>query len=386
MTHSTVSITGTGLVTTLGTGVETNWSAVMAGRCGLRELERFDSALYTTCVAGEVPQAEEKRLRQQHNLPKATRAILFSVAAAREALEQARLRERRNVMLVLSTTKGEIEEFEKGVLDNDNTAAAEALAWRTAAKIAELLGISRPAMVVSNACASGLVAMDVTARMIARGEAEKAIVVGVDTVSRFVLAGFSCLAALSSGPCRPYDAERDGLSLGEGAGAVVLERNADGEGLLLCASAVTNDAHHVTAPMRSGDGLAAAIGEALRRAGVAPADVDVVNGHGTGTVYNDAMESKAVSAVFGRRMPPLYSLKGYVGHTLGAAGVAESVIALKGLAEGIVPGTLGLSTVDSEIDANVSPQAREAGGRYLVSFKSGFGGINAASVFERAET
>ena len=381
-----IAVTGTGVVTALGPGVDHNWSAITAGAAGLRRLVRFDADAFQTGVGGEVTAEVEDLLRKRLDMSHQGRALVYATAAATEALEQASRRDCRDMLLVVSTTKGEMELFERSLADGDLPAAGAALPWDLAKSLARVLGAEGGVLAVSNACASGLVALMQAAAMLERSEADSALVVGVDTISRFVLAGFTSLAALSREGCRPYDADREGLSLGEGAGAMVLERNPETAQARLLSAAVTNDANHITAPLKTGEGLRRAIVQALDGSGVAATEIDVVNGHGTGTIYNDAMEARALSGVFGRKTPPVYSLKGQLGHTLGAAGVVEAVVALKGLGERTAPGTLGLTEVDEDFSLQVSPKAVPTGAVYALCVKSGFGGVNAAAVFERVES
>ena len=374
-------LTGRGLVTALGPDLATNWSALVAGRSAVTSISRFDPQPLGSDVAAEVSPEIEDDLRRRLDMPDEPRALLLAVAAAAAALRDVTTNASTRIGLILSTTKGDIETFENHLLSHNPAAALDTLPSQLAQRLADRLGIDGAVLVVSNACASGLVAIIHGAAMVERGDAEAVVVVGVDTLSRFVLEGFSSLGALSPGPCCPYDADREGLSLGEGAAAVVLEKEATRSFGRLVGAAVTNDASHITAPVRSGVGLRRAIENALLNAGVSPEEIASINGHGTGTIYNDAMEARALEAVFGRRMPPVYSLKGAIGHTLGAAGVVEAVIALEAARERTAPGTIGLSNLDNQARLNASSLTRPTGPGPVLSIKSGFGGVNAAAVF-----
>jgi len=259
--------------------------------------------------------------------------------------------------------------------------------YSLACDVARALGIGGPVLAVSNACASGLIAMVEAARILERGEADAVLVVGVDVLTDFVLSGFSAFRALSPQPCRPYDADRDGLSLGEGAGALCLAREpAEGEHALaeLAGWGISNDANHITAPSRTGDGLRNAVGSALVRAGMECYDVHYVNGHGTGTVYNDAMEARALCDALAGCPVPVSSMKGYFGHTLGAAGVIEAAICLTALRERTVPASLGLSTPGVGRPLRVARSPLALGEmENVLSVKSGFGGVNAAVILSR---
>ena len=290
--------------------------------------------------------------------------------------------------LVLASTKAEIGHLER--LAAGEEAGRRHNPYELARDLAEALGLAGPVMTVSNACASGLIAIVQAARLLRRGDAEMVVVVGVDVLAEFILAGFSALNALSPLACRPFDAERDGLSLGEGAAAVLLTLAPRRDDTILGEVAgwgVTNDACHITAPSRTGAGLEAAIVGALASAGVEPGDIHCINGHGTATVYNDAMEAKAVYRVFGRGMPPLSSMKGYFGHTLGAAGVIEVALTLRSMREGVVPACLGLRTLGVDAPVHVPTEhLRVPRLSNALSIKSGFGGVNAALVLTQGGT
>jgi 3-oxoacyl-[acyl-carrier-protein] synthase-1 len=250
--------------------------------------------------------------------------------------------------------------------------------------LAGALGLAGPTIAVSNACASGLVAIIHAARMVRQKRVRAMLVVGADTLSDFVLGGFSSLRALSSGPCRPYDKDRSGLSLGEGAGALLIAE-ADAvdapPAALMRGWNISNDANHITGPSRTGEGLKKALRAALEMSGLPPDAIDYVNGHGTGTLYNDEMEAQAFHAVFGDAGAPVTSMKGYFGHTLGAAGVIETALCAMVLRDKTVPASLGFRTPGVGAPIRILDAAKSFEPmRALVTVKSGFGGVNAALV------
>jgi len=227
--------------------------------------------------------------------------------------------------------------------------------------LAAEFGARGPVQTVSVACVSGLVAISQGEKMIRRGEADAVLVVGVDCLSEFVVAGFTALKALDPLGCRPFDASRCGLSAGEAGAAIVLVR-----GDLVSQPAITirgfggsNDANHLTGPSRDGSGLAQAIRVALNSAKLSPNEIDFIHAHGTGTSYNDAMESLALKTIFGGTSPPVSASKGMLGHTLGAAGVIETICCALAMEENFLPGTPRL-TVAAEarrkiLSANRAP-------------------------------
>jgi 3-oxoacyl-(acyl-carrier-protein) synthase len=192
---------------------------------------------------------------------------------------------------------------------------------------------------------------------------------------------------MSERPCRPFDAARDGLSVGEGAAAVLLTSDAGSvrsAPWALQGWGSSNDANHITGPSRDGSGLALAMRRALHTAGVAPGQIEYLSAHGTGTVYNDAMEAKAFAAVFGSDSPPVSSVKGYIGHTMGAAGLVEAVLCTHVIAQGLIPATLGLEDVGVDEPLRLLSRHLDARVDRALSVNSGFGGVNAAVVIGRA--
>jgi len=360
---------------------------MMAGTCGIRPMRRFRHGAFATDYAAEVTPDDEERLRLSEDYPGRGRAHLFALAAGRHALRmQGAATDASHTGLVLSTTKAELAALER-LADTGDALDDMYNPFRLARALASDLRLGGPVLAVSNACASGLVAIAAASRILARGEARTVLVIGVDVLGEFLLAGFSALAALSERPCRPYDESRDGLSLGEGAGAILLTTAPISPARALAYVAgwsVTNDANHITAPSRNGDGLVSAMRRALSMAGLDSGDIDCINGHGTGTMYNDLMEAKALYELFGGDMPPMMSVKGYLAHTLGAAGVIEAVLSVAAMRERAVPGCLGLERQGVERTLNVSAQSRRVEPMtHLVTIKCGFGGVNAAVILSK---
>jgi 3-oxoacyl-[acyl-carrier-protein] synthase II len=252
-------------------------------------------------------------------------------------------------------------------------------------------GLGSDGINISAACASSTIALGRAAGRIASGRAEAVLVVCLDLLSTFVLAGFSALKALSIGPCRPFDLERGGLSLGEGAAAMLLmspsRARREGRGCRgrILGWGAASDAHHLTAPLRNGGGLVSAVTLALRQAALPEAAVGAICAHGTGTRYNDAMELAAFERIFGNRRLPLGSVKGAIGHTLGAAGGIEVVLGLKSLWERVLPPTCGCRQPEGWAAERVATRSQSLAGEILLSTNSGFGGINAALLLGRGE-
>ena len=288
--------------------------------------------------------------------------------------------EERDVQLVISTTKGNVELL----AENCENLAQEVFIYNSAEKIANHFGAVNRPIVVSNACISGLSAFVIAKREIERGRCKHAIVVGGDVLSEFITAGFASFKSISPQPCRPYDAERDGLSLGEAAGAVVLTteaKYADEARIRLAGGAISNDANHISGPSRTGVGLYYAMRNAMIEADVKSQDIGFVNTHGTATRFNDEMESKAV-AWAELCETPLNSIKGFIGHTLGASGVVEAILCVEQLKQGRIFGTVGFISSDVPHTLQLSAAEQPIEKRCCVKTASGFGGCNAAIVLD----
>ena len=243
-------------------------------------------------------------------------------------------------------------------------------------------GLEGMAMAISTACSSSAKVFAAAARQIELGMIDAAIVGGVDTLCLTTLYGFASLQLTSARPCRPYDAARDGISIGEGAGFALLERatGAAPGSVLLLGAGESSDAYHMSSPHPEGLGAKLAMEAALQSAGLTPADIDYINLHGTSTPANDAAEGKAVAALFGDRVP-CSSTKGATGHTLGAAGAVEAVICALALTDGLLPGSPGTTAPDPAIPVRYLLESRRAGVCRVLSNSFGFGGSNCSLVF-----
>jgi nodulation protein E len=379
-----VVVTGYGVVSPLGRGVPAFWEALVAGRSAVAPITRFPADDLTPRHAAEVRDVAPDD---------PDRAGAFALDAACQALADAGLEPSRvpRLGVALGTTLGGMLLFERWTADAVSDGIGGVPYWAPATRLARTLGGEGPVATTQLACASGTQAVALAASWVRRGQAEVVLAGGADLLCRFVVAGFNALRATADA-ARPFDVARRGLVLGEGAAILVLEsaahaaaRGARVRARLLGAGAA-GDATHMTAPDRDGGGAARAIAAALRDAGVAPAAVGFVSAHGTGTAYNDAMEAAAIARVFGPGAVPVDSIKGAVGHTLGAAGALEAVVCAEVLQRGIVPPTAGLATLDPACAAldvvRGEPRAVEAD--VAVSTSSGFAGANAALVLARA--
>lgn len=394
-------ITACTLASGLGRGRAATFEALAAGRSGLVR-RRFETADIDTWL-GVVDEVDEVRL------PAALAAfdcrnnrlahLALHTDGFAEAVQAAAARfGAHRVGVFLGTSTSGILSTEVAYRERDALTGALP-GWLDYARTHDTYSLARfvrtalalagPAQVVSTACSSSAKVFGTAARMLAAGIVDAAVVGGVDTLCMTTLYGFRALELLSPEICRPWDVQRHGLSLGEGAGFALLERTAHGNvhgHLLACGE--SSDGHHMSAPHPEGAGAAAAMREALAQARLAPADIDYLNLHGTATPGNDAAEDRAVAAVFGANAATLAcsSTKGYTGHTLGAAGGVEAVICLLTLAYGWLPPTLNLRQPDPALGLPVLREARQARPRVVASNSFGFGGSNACLLFGAAET
>ncbi|MEP7278545.1 MAG: beta-ketoacyl synthase N-terminal-like domain-containing protein [Bacteroidota bacterium] len=284
-------------------------------------------------------------------------------------------------ILVISSTKGNISLLETAEKD---APIKDLVGLHTSAKkIAAYFKLSNIPVVISNACISGLTALLTGKRLLETGFYKNAVVVGADVISSFILSGFQSFQAISPQPCRPFDAARNGINLGEAAATVVLSTRQGKSRVKLAGGAITNDANHISGPSRTGQELCMAINKALQQAGISAADLGFISAHGTATVYNDEMEAKAFSLA-GLETVPLNSLKGYYGHTLGASGIVEAVISIHSLQEGKMVATRGFRHSGVSKPITVCKEVTALETSHCLKTASGFGGCNAALVFSKA--
>ncbi|MFT6458852.1 beta-ketoacyl synthase N-terminal-like domain-containing protein, partial [Pseudophaeobacter arcticus] len=250
-----------------------------------------------------------------------------------------------------------------------------------AAFLQDYLDFQGPSYSISTACSSSAKALVDAYQLIEAGLCDAVLVGGVDSLCLTSLNGFESLELISRSPCKPCDSNRDGLSIGEAAAFLIVERDSKNS-IRVSGFGESSDGTNMSTPPEDGAGAAAAIRQALQRAGLTAGEIDYVNLHGTATVVNDAAEAQAVSSVIGADVPAS-SLKGAIGHTLGAAGAAEAVLSLYALEEGIIPGNPGLEQLDPKVLPNVAAQCRNAPLKHVVSNSFGFGGSNCALVFSR---
>lgn len=331
----------------------------------------FQAALFDNgCFAGNV---------QQDKYTKFENLLITSIsdALSKSAVDPAD----EKTILILSSTKGNISLLET---EKPWPELNERISLNTSAQLvaAHFQFVNKP-VIVSNACISGMLAMLIGMRLIQSGRYDHAVVAGADVISKFILSGFQSFQAVSSLPCKPFDAARDGINLGEGAGTVILTSNKNySAGVKLTGGAVSNDANHISGPSRTGEELYLAIKKTMEDAAVTAGDIGFISAHGTATVFNDEMEAKAIG-LSGLLDVPVNSLKGYYGHTLGAAGLIESVISIQSLKENLMIPTRGFENAGVSQPVTVCSLLSELPAKHFLKTASGFGGCNAAMIFSK---
>jgi 3-oxoacyl-[acyl-carrier-protein] synthase II len=370
-----VWVTDATAVTALGRNLEELWQRLLSGHSAIAPIERFSVKGYKSRFAACI---------EDLNCSGTLSAIHDLLGRLYEEMGPIPT----DARLYTATTKAGIDSLER-MRRGEPVDTSDILVGTIAKQVSRQLGLVCPGINILAACASSTIAVAKGAALIAAGRAECVLVCCVDLVTEFVFSGFSALGAMSPNPCMPFDRERSGLTPGEGAASLLLMKadRAKKEGRphlgTVLGWGVANDAFHVTAPASDGCGLVAAVRLALRRAGLEPEAISAICAHGTGTVYNDHMELMAFDQLFEDRKLPVYSIKGAIGHTMGAAGGIEVALGLKSLSEGLAPPTVGFSKGEGSTVGEVSSQPAIIPGNHLLSTNSGFGGINAALILAK---
>jgi 3-oxoacyl-[acyl-carrier-protein] synthase II len=389
-----VVVTGLGAVSPFGAGVKAYWDGIAAGVCAIRLATLIETEGFRCRIAAEVPEGVAGSARR-------SRADRFALAAAREALDDAGLarEERGEAALLVGAVGGGMLEAEtwywarrRGERPAGFRALRAMLPSSHAAVVGSALGLGGPRETLVTACSSGAAALAVAADLVADGVSPVALAGGVDALTRICFMGFNALKLLDPGPCRPFDRDRRGMSIGEGAAFLVLEERARARArgariyAELAGYGMTTDAFHVTAPHPEGEGMTRAMRSALDRAGVAAGAVGYANAHGTATPQNDRIEARALREVFGEGGLLVSSTKSMIGHTMAAAGALEAVATVLALVNELVPPTANLATPDPDVALDCVPRvAREAALELAISNSFGFGGQNVTLLFGRGE-
>jgi len=413
MSKRRVVVTGMGMVSPLGTGVEKTWEALIQGKSAMARITKFDPTGFDTQIAAEVKDFVPENFMDKKELKRMDIFIQYAMASSAMALEDSQLKinpeNAERVGVVVGAGLGgltTIESFHKVLLEKGPSRISPffipmLIVNEAPGQISMRYGAKGPNTSVVTACATGNHNIGDAWRIIQRGDADAVIAGGVEaTITPLAVGGFNAMKALSTRndepekASRPFDKDRDGFVIGEGCGIIILEElhQALDRGAKIYAEIIgyglTGDAYHITAPSPDGEGAARCMAMALKNSGIAPGEVDYINAHGTSTYYNDIYETIAIKTVFKEHAKKLAisSTKSMIGHLLGGAGGVESIITILTICQGVIPPTINYQTPDPECDLDYVPNvARKADVRVALSNSFGFGGTNAVLAFKKFE-
>ncbi|WP_179474618.1 beta-ketoacyl synthase N-terminal-like domain-containing protein [Chryseobacterium sp. H1D6B] len=372
-----VYITDYNCVTPLGMDVSSNWNALLQNQSGVAEHKIIENqdAFYASMIDNEKLNEEFNKNFDRHHFTRLEKMLLLSLKplAAKHTITE-------KTAFILSTTKGNIS-----LLKNQSALPEGAYLSNLAQKIAAFFNFKTKPIVVSNACVSGVMAVAVAKNLIQAGKYNDAFVIAGDEISEFVISGFNSFQAIGSGPCRPYDKNRDGINIGEAAATVYITSSpSENEKFRfkIAGDSAVNDANHISGPSRTGDGLYASIKNAMAEAGVSSEQIDFISAHGTATLYNDEMEAAAFNRINLQNVP-LNSMKGFYGHCLGASGLLESIISMESALHSTLIPSKNFEEMGTSQPLNIIKEQQQKEIKYILKTASGFGGCNAAVVLEK---
>ena len=371
-----VFICATSGVTALGNSIEETFERISQGKTGI---ENNFNEIETSDDLGSVAKLSKEQLEKiQHqthiSTPLTKCELLLNNVINTVTKNDNAFFANPETLLILSSTKGDID-----AIDNEETKQGLHFLVKSCQQHFNCHNIP---LMISNACVSGVTAVNLATDFIKIGKYNRIVVAAVDIFSQFVFSGFMSFKALSNKACKPYDKHRTGLSLGEGASAILLNKDSYGDKIEVLAGATSNDANHISGPSRTGEGLKIAIKKAIQYANISNTDIDVISSHGTATPYNDEMESIAFSHL-GFEKTPLFSIKGSIGHTLGVSGVIELALLVQSMKYEKVLPNVGFIEKGTSCSINVVKTSFHLPIKYALKTASGFGGGNAAIVLKK---
>ncbi|MEI8203761.1 MAG: beta-ketoacyl synthase N-terminal-like domain-containing protein [Bacteroidota bacterium] len=368
------------LITSLGFSTEENIASILKGKsgvevCAIPELQHLMPLCSSSIDKTRLLEAFSE-IADSKDYTTLEQLFILSIGQALKTTAIDVSSER--TLFIISTTKGNID-----LLSNNPFEADRIHLWKLADIVASYFNNPNKAVVVSNACISGALAVLLGKQMISSGKYDHIVVSGGDLITEFVVSGFVSFKAISPNPCKPFDANRDGLSLGEGCGTIILTSQAElakasyGELIEVAGGATSNDANHISGPSRTGEELGMAIKKSMKEAGIDSSQINYISAHGTATSYNDEMEAKAFT-LCGLQNTPVNSLKGYFGHTLGAAGAIELIVSLQSMKQNALFKSIGYESCGTTDPLNIITQKQAASIQNILKTASGFGGCNVA--------
>ncbi|GIQ58954.1 beta-ketoacyl synthase [Flavobacterium collinsii] len=373
-----IYITQTNCITPLGFDVKSNVEAILRGDSGIQlnnDISLMPVPFYGSVIHDEKINSAFAKISTE---TKYSRLEKMMILALEPIIKNAAVQLDSKTAFILSTTKGNVTALK----DNSEESFINAHLDVLAKNIATFFGFQTQPIVVSNACVSGILAISVAKRMIQSELYDNIFVVAGDEISEFVLSGFNAFQAMSDLPCKPYSKNRTGVSLGEATAAVLVTAETANAKIKVIGDSSINDANHISGPSRTGEGLFRSIQNALKEAQIEVGKIDYISAHGTATPFNDEMEAIALNRL-GLQNAPINSLKGFYGHTLGASGLLETVIAIESVNQNILFESKGFDEIGVSESINVIEKNEEATIDFFLKTASGFGGCNTAVVFEK---
>ncbi len=372
------------IISSLGFNTEENLCAIEKQTTGISLIENkelSDNPFYASIIDADKLNNEFSKISDNNDFTQFEKLCILSIT---DALRNTNIDNNADdTLLILSTTKGNVN-----LLDENCCPQIErerSFLWKAADQINNYFKFKNKPIIVSNACISGVVGIITAGRLIENGKYKNVIVCGADVLTKFVVSGFQSFLALSSTPCKPFDINRSGLTLGEGSGTIILssEPKSNMENIIYCGGSISNDANHISGPSRTGEGLYLAIKKAIKQSkNKIKSEIGFISVHGTATPFNDEMEAIAINRMQFSEIP-LVGLKGYLGHTLGAAGVIESIAAIQSMKTGKLHATVGYENSGVTVPVYVNSITIEKEISSCLKVASGFGGCNAAVIFSK---
>ncbi|KAF2328355.1 beta-ketoacyl-[acyl-carrier-protein] synthase family protein [Flavobacterium nitrogenifigens] len=375
-----IYITETNCITPLGFDVESNISAILRGDSGIQlhsDVSLMPNPFYASIISNEKINNAFAKISTE---TKYSRLEKMMILALEPIIKNSNVELNSKTAFILSTTKGNVTALKDNSEESFNSAHLDVLAQN----VADFFKFQTQPIVVSNACVSGILAVSVAKRMIQSELYDNIFVVAGDEVSEFVLSGFNAFQAMSELPCKPYSKNRTGISLGEATAAILISAKAKNAKIKVIGDSSINDANHISGPSRTGEGLFRSIQNALKEAQIEANQLDYISAHGTATPYNDEMEAIALTRLDLQNVP-VNSLKGFYGHTLGASGLLETVIAIESANQNKLFESKGFDEIGVSEVVNVIEKNEEKNIEYFLKTASGFGGCNTAVVFEKVK-
>ena len=361
------------IITPLGNSVESNWEQLVLGNSGISKINSFGHL--KNFYAGQINDNQFRNLKEQViNNEYYTRLEILGMSSVFQIIDQSKINSKTG--FVLSTTKGNINE-----LSNSIEKASIPL---FAQKIADYFGFKTEPIIVSNACVSGVLAVNIAKRFIEMDFFEDVYVLALDELTDFVLTGFNSFQAMDFEQCKPFDKDRKGVNLGEAAACVYISKKEEDNAFQILGEATINDANHISGPSRTGEGLVLSIENALKEAHLTADKIDYISAHGTATMYNDEMETIAFNRLEMQDIPT-NSLKAFFGHTLGASGLLELILAMKQAQENVVLKSLNCNELGTSVEQNIVKENLKKEVNYILKTSSGFGGSNAVIILKKVE-